>query len=106
METTFTYDKFAVDGVLTLLDPLYILAIMFSALLLIAILRFSVNPKIMLFICAFTILLMGQIHIIGGILADELDLSGGSKNFYFLIVIVILQLCVVMISFKKNKRSN
>ncbi|MEK4424674.1 acyl-CoA dehydrogenase [Solibacillus sp. FSL K6-1523] len=106
METTFTYEKFAVDGVLTLLDPLYILALLFSALLLIAVLRFAINPKIMLFISAFIILLMAQIHIIGGILADELSLGSSSKNFYFLIAIVILQLSVMIISFKKNKKSN
>ncbi|MGE7023193.1 acyl-CoA dehydrogenase [Solibacillus cecembensis] len=105
METTFTYEKFAVDGILTLLDPLYILALLFSALLLIAVLRFAVNPKIMLFVSAFTILLMGQIHIIGGILADELNLGSSSKNFYFLIAIVIVQLGVVIISFKKSKKN-
>ncbi|MEG0438273.1 MAG: acyl-CoA dehydrogenase [Solibacillus sp.] len=104
METTFTYEKFAGDGILTLLDPLYILALLFSALLLIAVLRFAVNPKIMLFVSAFTILLMGQIHIIGGILADELNLGGSSKNFYFLITIAMIQVGVVIISFKKNKQ--
>lgn len=105
MEMTFTYEKFAIDGVLTLLDPLYIFALLFSALLLIAVLRFAVNPKLMFFVSAFTILLMGQIHIIGGILADELNLGGSSKNFYFLIAIVVVQLGVVIISFKKNKKN-
>lgn len=104
METTFTYEKFAVDGILTLLDPLYILALLFSILLLIAVLRFAVNPKVMLFVSVFTILLMAQIHIIGGILADEFNLGGSSKNFYFLIAIVIVQVGIIIISFKKSKK--
>ncbi|ATP39549.1 acyl-CoA dehydrogenase [Solibacillus sp. R5-41] len=104
METTFTYEKFEVDGILTLLDPLYILALLFSALLLIAVLRFTVNPKIMLFVSVFTILLMAQIHIIGGILADELNLGDSSKNFYFLIAIVIVQVGIIIISYTKSKK--
>lgn len=105
METTFTYEKFATDGVLTLLDPLYLLILLFSALLVLAFLRFNVSSKYMLFVGAFTILMTAQLHIINGILADELNLSGSSKNFYFFIATCVIQVGLIIFSFIKEKKN-
>ena len=101
---TFTYEKFAQDGTLTLLDPLFTLLLIFSALFIIVLLRFAINPKIMLFIGALIILLSAQLQSIEGILADELNLVGSSKNFYFFIAIVVIQVGLIVFAFVKDKK--
>ena len=102
---TFTYEKFEQNGVLTLLDPLFTLLLLFSALFLLAVLRFHINPKIMLFIAAFIVLLGAQLLSIEGILADELNLSGASKNLYLFIATTVVQLITVIYSFIKDKKT-
>ena len=101
---TFTYENFAKDGTLTLLDPLFTLLLIFSALFIIVLLGFSINPKIMLFIGALIILLSAQLQSIAGILADELNLSSSSKNFYIFIAIVVIQLGLIVFAFVKDKK--
>ncbi|MGA4516130.1 acyl-CoA dehydrogenase [Solibacillus silvestris] len=101
---TFTYENFAKDGTLTLLDPLFTLLLIFSALFIIVLLGFSINPKIMLFIGALIILLSAQLQSIVGILADELNLASSSKNFYIFIAIVVIQLGLIVFAFVKDKK--
>lgn len=101
---TFTYENFAQDGTLTLLDPLFTLLLIFSALFIIVLLRFTINPKIMLFISALIILLSAQLQSIAGILADELNLAGSSKNFYFFIAIVVIHIGLIVFAFVKDKK--
>ena len=101
---TFTYENFANDGTLTLLDPLFTLLLIFSALFIIVLLGFSINPKIMLFIGALIILLSAQLQSIAGILADELNLASSSKNFYIFIAIVVIQLGLIVFAFVKDKK--
>lgn len=101
---TFTYEKFAQDGTLTLLDPLFTLLLIFSALFIIVLLRFAMNPKVMLFIGALIILLSAQLQSIEGILADELNLADSSKNFYFFIAIVVIQVGLIVFAFVKDKK--
>ncbi|AMO84874.1 acyl-CoA dehydrogenase [Solibacillus sp. FSL W7-1472] len=101
---TFTYENFAKDGTLTLLDPLFTLLLIFSALFIIVLLGFSINPKIMLFIGALIILLSAQLQSIAGILADELNLASSSKNFYIFIAIVVIQLGLIVFAFVKDKK--
>ena len=101
---TFTYEKFAQDGTLTLLDPLFTLMLLFSGLFVIVLLRFTMKAKIMLFIGAFIILVSAQLYMIGGILADELNLTGSSKNFYFFIAIVVIQVGLILFAFMKEKK--
>lgn len=101
---TFTYENFAKDGTLTLLDPLFTLLLIFSALFIIVLLGFSINPKIMLFISALIILLSAQLQSIAGILADELNLASSSKNFYIFIAIVVIQLGLIVFAFVKDKK--
>ena len=101
---TFTYEKFAQDGTLTLLDPLFTLLLIFSALFIIVLLRFTMNPKIMLFVGALIILLSAQLLSIEGILADELNLVGSSKNFYFFIAIVVIQVGLIVFAFVRDKK--
>ena len=76
----FTYENFAKDGILTLLDPLFTLILIFSALFVIVLIRFDINAKIMLFIGAFIILLSAQLLSIDGILADELNLRSAHSK--------------------------
>ncbi|MEK4079517.1 acyl-CoA dehydrogenase [Solibacillus sp. FSL K6-1126] len=101
---TFTYENFAKDGTLTLLAPLFTLLLIFSALFIIVLLGFSINPKIMLFIGALIILLSAQLQSIAGILADELNLASSSKNFYIFIAIVVIQLGLIVFAFVKDKK--
>lgn len=101
---TFTYENFAKDGTLTLLDPLFTLLLIFSALFIIVLLGYSINPKIMLFIGALIILLSAQLQSIAGILADELNLASSSKNFYIFIAIVVIQLGLIVFAFVKDKK--
>ncbi|MBM7666443.1 putative membrane protein [Solibacillus kalamii] len=101
---TFTYENFAKDGTLTLLDPLFTLLLIFSALFIIVLLGFSINPKIMLFIGALIILLSAQLQSIAGILADELNLASSSKNFYIFIAIVVIQVGLIVFAFVKDKK--
>lgn len=101
---TFTYEKFAQDGTLTLLDPLFTLLLIFSALFIIVLLRFAMNPKVMLFIGALIILLSAQLQSIEGILADELNLTSSSKNFYFFIAIVVIQVGLIVFACVKDRK--
>ena len=101
---TFTYENFAKDGTLTLLDPLFTLLLIFSALFIIVLLGFSINPKIMFFIGALIILLSAQLQSIAGILADELNLASSSKNFYIFIAIVVIQVGLIVFAFVKDKK--
>ena len=101
---TFTYENFAKDGTLTLLDPLFTLLLIFSALFIIVLLGFSINPKIMLFIGALIILLSAQLQSIAGILADELNLASSSKNYYIFIAIVVIQVGLIVFAFVKDKK--
>lgn len=103
---TFTYEKFVQDGTLTLLDPLFTLMLIFSALFVIILLRFTINAKIMLFIGAFILLLSAQLLSISGILADELNLASSSKNFYLFIAIAVLQVGAIIYAFAKDKKKN
>lgn len=100
----YTYENFAKDGTLTLLDPLFTLMLIFSALFVIIVLRFAINPKIMLFISTFIILLSAQLFYISGILVDELNLGGSEKNFYMLIAIAVIQVVCILIAFAKSKK--
>ncbi|WP_274309619.1 acyl-CoA dehydrogenase [Solibacillus daqui] len=100
----YTYENFAKDGTLTLLDPLFTLMLIFSALFVIIVLRFAINPKIMLFIGTFIILLSAQLFYISGILVDELNLSGSKNDFYMLIAIVVIQVICLVIAFVKSKK--
>lgn len=100
----YTYENFAKDGTLTLLDPLFTLMLIFSALFVIIVLRFAINPKITLFISTFIILLSAQLFYISGILVDELNLGGSEKNFYMLIAIAVIQVVCIVIAFAKSKK--
>ncbi|MCH7321132.1 acyl-CoA dehydrogenase [Solibacillus sp. MA9] len=100
----YSYENFAKDGTLTLLDPLFTLILIFSALFVIIVLRFAINPKIMLFIGTFIILLSAQLFYISGILVDELNLGGSRKDFYMLIAIVVIQVVCFVIAFVKSKK--
>ena len=100
----FTYENFAKDGILTLLDPLFTLILIFSALFVIVLIRFDINAKIMLFVGAFIILISAQLLSIDGILADELNLGGSSKNFYFFIAIAVIQVGLIVFAFVKEKK--
>ena len=101
---TFTYENFAKDGTLTLLDPLFTLMLIFSALFIIVLLRVTMNPKIMLFISALIILLSAQLLSIEGILADELSLANSSKNFYMAMAIIVIQVGLIIFAFIKEKK--
>lgn len=58
----------------------------------------------MLFIGALIILLSAQLQSIEGILADELNLVGSSKNFYFFIAIVVIQVGLIVFAFVRDKK--
>ncbi|HEY4622625.1 MAG TPA: acyl-CoA dehydrogenase [Solibacillus sp.] len=100
----YTYENFAKDGILTLLDPLFTLMLIFSALFVIIVLRFAFNPKIMLFIGTFIILLSAQLYFISAILVDELGLSSSEKDFYMVIATVVIQVACIVIAFVKSKK--
>ena len=103
-ERTFTYDKFQQDGNLTLLDPLFTIIVIFSALLLFAVYKFTPPAKVMLFVAAFTLIVSAQLVTIGGILADELNLGGSSKNTTLFIITCVLQVAVIILAFYREKK--
>lgn len=100
----FTYEKFATDGVFTLFDPLYTTIVVFSVLILFALVKFNVPAKIMLFIGAFTIIITLQLSMIEGILVDELTLNGSSKTTILMVLAIILQLSAIIFAFIRNKK--
>jgi FlaA1/EpsC-like NDP-sugar epimerase len=98
------YTNLITDSQLTVLDPLYTTIAVFSALLLLASLKFEVPTKIMLFVGAFTILLSAQLFFITGILEDELNANGATKHMVFLISIIILQIVTIVLAFVREKK--
>lgn len=98
------YTNLITDTHLTVLDPLYTTIAVFSALLLLASLKFEVPAKIMLFVGAFTILLSAQLLFITGILEDELNANGASKHMYLFITISILQIVNIVLAFVREKK--
>ena len=98
------YTNLITDSQLTVLDPLYTTIAVFSALLLLASLKFEVPAKIMLFVGAFTILLSAQLLFITGILEDELNANGSSKHMYLFITISILQIVNIVLAFIREKK--
>ena len=100
----FTYENFENDGTFTLFDPLFTLILIFSALFVIIVLRFAINPKIMLFIGVFVILLTAQLYFISGIISDELSLNGAAKDLYMTIAIAGLQVVCILYAFVKSKK--
>lgn len=91
-------------GQLTVLDPLYTTIAVFSALMLLASLKYEVPAKIMLLIGAFTILLSTQLYFITGILEDELNVNGATKHMIFFILIIILQVLNIVLAFVREKK--
>ena len=98
------YTNLITDGQLTVLDPLYTTIAVFSALLLIASLKFKVPAKIMLFIGAFTILLSAQLFFITGILEVELNANGATKHTILFTMIIILQIVNIVLTFVREKK--
>jgi len=95
------------DGQLTVLDPLYTTIAVFSALLLIASLKFKVPAKIMLFVGAFTIVISAQLFLVTGILVDELRANGATKHMVLFITIIILQIVNIILAFvRERKKAN
>ncbi len=92
------------DGQLTVLDPLYTTITVFSALLLLASLKFELPAKIMLFIGAFTILISTQLFLITSILENELHANGATKHTILFITIIILQIIIILLSFIREKK--
>ena len=100
----FTYENFENDGTFTLFDPLFTLILIFSALFVIIVLRFAINPKIMLFIGVFVILLTAQLFFISGIISDELNLNGAAKDLYMAIAIAVFVVVCIVYAFVKSKK--
>ncbi len=98
------YTNILTDGQLTVLDPLYTTIAVFSALMVLASLKFAVPAKIMLLVGAFTILLSAQLFFITGILEDELNANGATKHLIFFVSIIILQIVTIVLAFVREKK--
>lgn len=98
------YTNLITDGQLTVLDPLYTTITVFSVLLLIASLKFEVPAKIMLFVGAFTILIFAQLFLVTGILEDELNAKGATKNTVLFITTIVLQIVNIALAFVREKK--
>lgn len=104
MDDRFTYENFAIDGVFTLLDPLFTIIAVFSILLLFAIRLFAPPAKVILFVSAFTIILSAQLLMINGIIVDELGLAGSSKTTILFGIAIVLQLAAIVFSYLKERK--
>ena len=98
------YTNLITDGQLTVLDPLFTTIAVFSALLLLASIKFEVPAKIMLFVGAFTILISAQLFLVTGILEDELNANGATKHMVLFVATVILQIVTIVFAFIREKK--
>lgn len=105
MNTTYTYENFEINGVFTLLDPLFTSMAVFSVLLIFTIRLLTPPAKLILIVSAFTIILCAQLFMIHGIIVDELNLASSSKVTMLFGITVILQLIAIGFAFWKTKTS-
>ena len=105
MDTRFTYKNFEIDGIFTLLDPIFQVLLLFSILFLVIVILKKVSFGLCLLFASFTVIVSGQLLWFSAIIVDELNLGGNSTGTYMFLGTVIIQCAVVYIALIKSNKN-
>lgn len=104
MDSRFTYQHFIKNNAFALLDPVFIVLLLFSIVLLIIVLLKKVPVWVCTLFGTLTSIVAAQLLWFSGIIADELGIGGSAKNFNLFISIVIVQCLSLWVTSKKNNK--
>ena len=105
MDTRFTYKNFAIDGIFTLLDPIFQVRLLLSILFLVIVIFKKVSLWFCLLFARLTVIVSGQLLWFSAIIVDELNLGGSSTDTYIFLGTVIIQCAVVYIALIKTNKN-
>lgn len=105
MDTRFTYKNFAIDGIFTLLDPIFQVRLLLSILFLVIVILKKVSLWFCLLFASLTMIVSVQLLWFSAIIVDELNLGGSSTDTYILLGTVIIQCAVVYIALIKTNKN-
>ena len=100
----FTYTNFAIDGVLTLFQPIFRTTFIFSIIFLAIVIAKVIPTWLAVLYSAFSIIIAGQLLWLSGIIIDELALSGNSSDTVLLIAICMTNIVSVFVSMTKKPK--
>lgn len=104
MNDSYTYNKFQVDGVFTLLDPIFQCIFIFSIILLAASIAKTIPVWIAFLFGSFGCIVSGQLLWYSGILSDELGLGGNASETTLFLAICATHVLSVFICIGKNRK--
>ncbi|QPR66125.1 hypothetical protein I6G82_12515 [Lysinibacillus macroides] len=104
MDSHFTYQHFIKNNDFVLLNPVFIVLLLFSILLLVIALIKKVSIWLCTLFASLTIIVAAQLLWFSGIIADELGIGGSAQSFSLFIGIFIIQCLTLWIAIKKNAK--
>ncbi|WP_332649359.1 hypothetical protein [Lysinibacillus sp. 54212] len=99
----YTYTNFEIDGVFTLLQPVYRSIFILSVIFLAMVIAKNIPTWIAMFFAAFASIVAGQLLWFSGIIVDELGLGGSATSTTLFLAIVTTNIVSVFVSMTKKK---
>ncbi len=104
MDSRFTYQHFIKNNSFALLDPVFMVLLLFSMIILVMVLIKKVPIWLCALFASLTIIVAAQLLWFSGIIADELGIGGSARSFSLFIGIFIIQCFALWIAIKKNPK--
>lgn len=104
MNNDYTYNKFQVDGVFTLLDPIFQCIFLFAIFLLAASIAKTIPVWIAFLFGSFSCIVSGQLLWYTGIIVDELGLGGNASETTLFLAICTTHVLSIFICIGKNRK--
>ena len=104
MNSPFSYKHFVNENTFSLLDPIFEATLLFAVLLLIIVMIKKVSVWFCLLFASLSVIVTGQLLWFSGIIVDELNLGGGSKDFYYFVAIILIHCAAIWISLMKSSK--
>ena len=104
MNYTYMYDKFQVDGVFTLLYPIFQCIFIFAIVFLAAAIAKTIPVWIAFLFGSFSCIVSGQLLWYTGIIVDELGLGGNASQTTLFLAICTTHVLSAFICIGKNRK--
>lgn len=101
----FTYANFEIDGVFTLLQPIFHSIFIWSVLFSAIIIAKNIPTWIAIFFAACASIIAGQLLWFSGIIVDELGLGGDATSTTLFFAIVTTNIVSIFVSMTKKKKA-
>jgi len=104
VDTRFTYKHFVNENTFSLLDPIFEATLLFAVLLLIIVIIKKVSIWFCLLFASLSVIVTGQLLWFSGIIVEELNIGGSSKDFYYFVAILLIHCAAIWISLMKSSK--